>query len=146
MSTGSAPNGPARAGGARTPLAYVIDNESSARSFLTLILQRCSVDVAEYSDSIHFRKSPPSRPPDIIFLNVGNDAQDSVNVLTVLAKSGYPGPVQLMSGRPGRSEEHTSELQSRGLISYGDHRDLPSFPTRRSSDLSAMTRRIPSTS
>src|ERR1044072_5705421 len=27
----------------------------------------------------------------------------------------------------GRSEEHTSELQS--------HRDLPSFPTRRSSDL-----------
>src|SRR5476649_2816144 len=30
-------------------------------------------------------------------------------------------------GRLGRSEEHTSELQS--------HRDLHSFPTRRSSDL-----------
>src|SRR5476649_1239225 len=30
-------------------------------------------------------------------------------------------------GRRGRSEEHTSELQS--------HRDLHSFPTRRSSDL-----------
>src|SRR5215211_1417070 len=30
---------------------------------------------------------------------------------------------------PGRSEEHTSELQS--------HRDLHSFPTRRSSDLPA---------
>src|SRR5476649_818271 len=29
--------------------------------------------------------------------------------------------------QPGRSEEHTSELQS--------HRDLHSFPTRRSSDL-----------
>src|ERR1041385_2498058 len=41
-----------------------------------------------------------------------------------------------------RSEEHTSELQSRLhlvcrllLEWYGDHRDLPSFPTRRSSDL-----------
>src|ERR687886_84174 len=33
----------------------------------------------------------------------------------------------------GRSEEHTSELQS--------HRDLHSFPTRRSSDLRARARR-----
>jgi len=37
-----------------------------------------------------------------------------------------------------RSEEHTSELQSRVDISYGDHRDLPSFPTRRSSDLAVL--------
>src|ERR1035438_4522493 len=43
-----------------------------------------------------------------------------------------------------RSEEHTSELQSlRHLVcrllleKYGDHRDLHSFPTRRSSDLSS---------
>src|SRR5215211_7693075 len=35
-------------------------------------------------------------------------------------------------GRAERSEEHTSELQS--------HRDLHSFPTRRSSDLSAPPR------
>src|SRR3712207_2531527 len=41
-----------------------------------------------------------------------------------------------------RSEEHTSELQSRQYLvcrllleCYGDHRDLHSFPTRRSSDL-----------
>src|SRR5688572_26331911 len=43
-----------------------------------------------------------------------------------------------------RSEEHTSELQSQSnlvcrllLEGYGDHRDLHSFPTRRSSDLAA---------
>src|SRR5688572_20905414 len=41
-----------------------------------------------------------------------------------------------------RSEEHTSELQSQSnlvcrllLEGYDDHRDLHSFPTRRSSDL-----------
>src|SRR5206468_3809005 len=39
-----------------------------------------------------------------------------------------------------RSEEHTSELQSRSdlvcrLLLSGEHRDLLSFPTRRSSDL-----------
>src|SRR6266508_2277992 len=46
-----------------------------------------------------------------------------------------------------RSEEHTSELQSRGHLVcrlffhlYGDHRDLPSFPTRRSSDLITSSR------
>src|ERR1035441_3731857 len=46
-----------------------------------------------------------------------------------------------------RSEEHTSELQSlRHLVCrlllerYGDHRDLHSFPTRRSSDLTIATR------
>src|SRR5476649_1161512 len=36
-------------------------------------------------------------------------------------------PEGLAESFPGRSEEHTSELQS--------HRDLHSFPTRRSSDL-----------
>src|SRR5215211_1407405 len=35
-------------------------------------------------------------------------------------------PTTELAGRPARSEEHTSELQS--------HRDLHSFPTRRSSD------------
>src|SRR3990167_3130819 len=45
-----------------------------------------------------------------------------------------------------RSEEHTSELQSQSNLvfrlffkGYGDHRDLPSFPTRRSSDLKPKT-------
>src|ERR1035438_1998053 len=54
--------------------------------------------------------------------------------------SGWDCPTR--GTRPRRSEEHTSELQSlRHLVcrlllaSSGDHRDLHSFPTRRSSDL-----------
>src|SRR5476649_465780 len=42
-----------------------------------------------------------------------------------------PGTGPGAAKKPGRSEEHTSELQS--------HRDLHSFPTRRSSDLVAST-------
>src|SRR5215204_1276922 len=42
------------------------------------------------------------------------------------------GPYEGSPIRRSRSEEHTSELQS--------HRDLHSFPTRRSSDLSCQTR------
>jgi EAL domain-containing protein (putative c-di-GMP-specific phosphodiesterase class I) len=99
MATHSQPNGSVRGGGGRTPLGYVIDNESSIRSFLTLILQGSSVDVAEYTDSIQFRKAPPTRPPEIIFLNIGTDAQDAVQTLNVLAKSAFGGPIQLMSNR-----------------------------------------------
>src|SRR4029453_7467397 len=47
-----------------------------------------------------------------------------LNAMLALALVWWPGYVRLVQGR---SEEHTSELQS--------HRDLPSFPTRRSSDL-----------
>jgi EAL domain-containing protein (putative c-di-GMP-specific phosphodiesterase class I) len=101
MSTGSASNEPAAKPGARAPIGYIVDSETSVRSFLTLILQGCSIDSVEYPDSIQFRKSPPSRRPDIVFVNVGHDAQDSANILTVLAKSRYTGPVQLMSARIG---------------------------------------------
>src|ERR671926_204688 len=52
-----------------------------------------------------------------------------VDLIAELAR--VPGPGHLhrhaVEGVPDRSEEHTSELQS--------HRDLHSFPTRRSSDL-----------
>src|SRR5689334_22305726 len=51
-------------------------------------------------------------------------------------------PAYLRWHKTARSEEHTSELQSQFhlvcrllLESYGDHQDLHSFPTRRSSDL-----------
>src|ERR1035441_4860909 len=54
-----------------------------------------------------------------------------------------------ISRRRVRSEEHTSELQSlRQLVcrllleGCGDHRDLHSFPTRRSSDLHLKRRGI----
>src|SRR6476646_1589069 len=67
------------------------------------------------------------------------------DALPILEVYGLSGPVDLLArvvardaddlyriagqilATPGRSEEHTSELQS--------HRDLHSFPTRRSSDL-----------
>src|SRR6266487_3895899 len=54
------------------------------------------------------------------------------------------------SGAGTRSEEHTSELQSPVqlvcrllVVWYRLHRDLPSFPTRRSSDLCAPPRAAP---
>src|SRR6476620_8602207 len=42
-----------------------------------------------------------------------------------------------------RSEEHTSELQSRQYLVCRPHRELHSFPTRRSSDLHHSSMRFP---
>src|ERR1039458_2207668 len=52
------------------------------------------------------------------------------------ARVGFHGPRGRDRPFP-RSEEHTSELQSLRHIA-GRHRDLPSFPPRRSSDLIAV--------
>src|SRR5690348_3090921 len=62
-------------------------------------------------------------------------------------RSSTPSPASSCRARgpSSRSEEHTSELQSpvhlvcRLLLEkYGGHRDLHSFPTRRSSDLAVL--------
>src|SRR5476649_1606596 len=58
-------------------------------------------------------------------------AEWEARVAQVVYVSATPDPYELQ-----RSEEHTSELQS--------HRDLHSFPTRRSSDLAAVGARQPS--
>src|ERR1035438_8994171 len=51
----------------------------------------------------------------------------------------------LMACASTRSEEHTSELQSlRHLVCRLQHRNRPSFPTRRSSDLDICPHRSPS--
>src|ERR1044072_328651 len=49
-----------------------------------------------------------------------------------IVHAGDPLPVTFVRSARARSEEHTSELPS--------HRDLPSFPPRRSSDLSVALR------
>src|SRR5882672_9178762 len=73
-----------------------------------------------YTLSLH-DALPILKPGDVVGVNVFKvgDYVDAVGVTK--------GRRRHRRSRPPRSEEHTSELQS--------HRDLHSFPTRRSSDL-----------
>src|SRR5882672_9111299 len=54
-------------------------------------------------------------------------SRDVISVMVDAAAAYRNGCTSIPNSRDNRSEEHTSELQS--------HRDLHSFPTRRSSDL-----------
>jgi EAL domain-containing protein (putative c-di-GMP-specific phosphodiesterase class I) len=85
--------------GGRTPLAFVIDDEGSVRQFVSLLLQGSGVDTAEFIDGSDFRKAPPSREPDLVFLNVNLEVQDALQSIEALSKAGYDGAIQLMSNR-----------------------------------------------
>jgi EAL domain-containing protein (putative c-di-GMP-specific phosphodiesterase class I) len=80
-------------------LAFVIDDESSIRQFVSLILQGSGVDTMEFADGAALRKAQPARPPDLVFLNVSLDVQDAIRSIEALSKAGYAGAVQLMSTR-----------------------------------------------
>src|SRR5437763_14640430 len=84
---------------ARTPLGFVVDEESSIRHFVSLILQGSGVDTMEFPDGATFRKARSARAPDLIFLNVNLDAYDAIRSIEALGKMGYPGAVQVMSNR-----------------------------------------------
>src|ERR1035438_9032518 len=84
------------------------------------------------------QKPPFSRRAFAAWLAAAPAAASAFQAQHPPAAASNPNP----SVPPPRSEEHTSELQSlRHLVCrlllerYGDHRDLHSFPTRRSSDL-----------
>ena len=89
----------AEAGQERSPLCFIIDEESSIRHFVSLILQGIGIDTMEFADGEAFRAARSPRPPDLIFLSINLDASDAIQSLEALGKLGYAGAVQLMSNR-----------------------------------------------
>ena len=88
-----------RPGERRSPLAFIIDDESSIRQFVSLILQGSGIDTIEFTDGASFRETPLTRPPDLVFLNVNLEVQDAIQTIEALSKSGFTGAVQLISSR-----------------------------------------------
>ena len=82
-----------------TPLAVVIDDDISVRQFISLILQGSGVDTVEFVDGASFRSARLARPPDLVFLNVNLEVQDTIQLIEALSKLSFGGAVQLMSSR-----------------------------------------------
>ena len=87
------------AGDRRSPLAFIIDEESNIRQFVSLILQGSGVDTIEFNEGASFRETPIARAPDLVFLNVNLESQDAVASIEALSKAGFTGAIQLMSSR-----------------------------------------------
>jgi len=80
-------------------MCFIIDEESSIRHFVSLILQGIGIDTMEFADGEAFRTARSPRAPDLIFLNIALDANDAIQSIEALGKLGYTGAVQLMSSR-----------------------------------------------
>jgi EAL domain-containing protein (putative c-di-GMP-specific phosphodiesterase class I)/CheY-like chemotaxis protein len=102
--------GDATLAAARVPLCFVVDEDSSIRHFLSLILHGAGVDTEEFADGKTFSKALPRRLPDLVFLNVGLESGEAIEAIIALAKRGYFGFVQLMSSRGSAVLEHVKSV------------------------------------
>ena len=92
------------------PLCYVVDEESSVRHFLALVLQGSGIDTMEFPDGAALRQSTEKRVPDLIFHNVALDSADAIESLAALGKRGFRGAVQLISSRGAAVLEHVKSI------------------------------------
>ena len=92
------------------PLCYVVDEESSIRHFLSLVLHGSGVDTVEFPDGTAMRKAAETRPPALIFHNISLESADAIESVLALGKLRYRGPVQLMSARGAAVLEHVKAI------------------------------------
>ena len=92
------------------PLCYVVDEESSIRHFLSLVLHGSGVDTVEFPDGAAMRKAVESRPPALIFHNISLESADAIKSVVALGKLRYRGAVQLMSARGAAVLEHVKAI------------------------------------
>ena len=93
-----------------TALCYVVDEESSVRQFLSLVLQGAGIDTLEFPDGAALRQSTDQRAPDLIFHNIALDSADAIESIIALGKRGYRGAVQLISSRGAAVLEHVKSI------------------------------------
>ena len=87
------------AGGDKTPCCFVVDEDSSIRHFISLIMQGAGIDSEEFAEGDSLRAAIGRRKADIIFINVPLDISDAVESVRALGRANFAGAVQLMSGR-----------------------------------------------
>lgn len=92
------------------PICYVVDEESSIRHFLSLVLHGSGVDTVEFPDGAAMRKAVESRPPALIFHNISLESADAIKSVVALGKLRYRGAVQLMSARGAAVLEHVKAI------------------------------------
>lgn len=99
-----------RSGQARAPLCFVVDEDSSIRHFLSLVLHGSGVDTEEFPDGAALRQAKIKRVPDLLFHNISLESADAIKSVVTLGKHGFHGAVQLMSNRGAAVLEHVNNI------------------------------------
>jgi len=93
-----------------TPLCFLVDEDTSIRHYLSLVLHGAGVDSMEFTDGAALRHARAPRAPDLIFHNISLESADAVDSMVTLGKNGYRGAVQLMSNRGGAVLDHVKTI------------------------------------
>lgn len=95
---------------AEAPLCFVVDEESSIRHFLSLVLHGSGIDTMEFSDGAAMRNARSPKAPSLIFHNISLDSSDAIESVVALGKSFFNGNIQLMSNRGSAVLEHVKNI------------------------------------
>jgi len=95
---------------AGAPLCYAVDEESSIRHFLSLILHGSGIDTVEFADGAAMRAAIEQRMPDLVFHNIAIESSDAIESMMALGARGFAGSVQLMSARGAAVLEHVKSV------------------------------------
>lgn len=83
-----------------TPCCFVLDDDSSVRHFISLIMQGSGLDSEEFADSRAFHEAIARRKPNIVFVNVPPlDTSDAAQAVSALAAANLACALQLMGTR-----------------------------------------------
>jgi EAL domain-containing protein (putative c-di-GMP-specific phosphodiesterase class I) len=92
------------------PICFVVDEESSMRHFLSLILHGSGIDTEEFAEGRAMCLALARQLPDVVFLNISLESAEAIECVIALGKYGFTGPVQLMSGRGAAVLEHVKNV------------------------------------
>jgi DNA-binding NtrC family response regulator len=84
----------------RTPsYCFVVDDDAGICKVLSFTLRKLGIGTAELATPAALDAALQERNPALIFLDLGLGESGALDVLPILVRHGYTGPVQLMSGR-----------------------------------------------
>jgi EAL domain-containing protein (putative c-di-GMP-specific phosphodiesterase class I) len=95
---------------AGVPVCYLMDEESSIRHFLSLVLHGAGVDTKEFADGASLRKAIEKRVPDLVFINISLESADAIESVVRLGKRGFRGAIQLISNRGAAVLDHVKNV------------------------------------
>jgi DNA-binding NtrC family response regulator len=101
----------------------IVDDDAGIRRLIAHSLGKVGVSSAECSTLAEVGPALFEHDPDLIFLDLGLQDGDEHSVLSLLAERGFPGRVQIVSGRSTEILDEVCEWgRSKGLAM------LPPFP------------------
>jgi len=89
---------------------FVVEDEPAIRSVYYAALGACGLDLGGFSSAQELLDGWRADHPDIIFLDIGLDRSDAIDVIRALATRKYRGAVQIVSGRDRELQDQVKRV------------------------------------